>query len=116
MPILSPVKEPGPRPTASRSTSPQPPAAAAARSTSPSRAVACRGLPWAESPSRDSCRASPSRQAQAAVSAVAVSKPTTTSGGRSQPLTLKTKVPTLLPLTNQVTRCLPGIVEVIVFT
>jgi len=37
-------------------------------------------------------------------------------GDGSQPLTLKMKVPTFWPLTNQVTRCLPGIVEVILFT
>lgn len=82
IPIRSPVKEPGPRPTASRLTSAQPRAAAAARSTSLSRAVACRGLPLGESPSCDSYRASPSRQAQAAVSTVAVSKPTTTSAAQ----------------------------------
>jgi hypothetical protein len=86
IPIRSPVNEPGPRPTAIRSTASQPPAADAARSTSLSSEVACRGLPVGESPSRDSCRASPSRQAQAAVSTVAVSKPTTTSS--AQPLSV----------------------------
>jgi hypothetical protein len=73
------VKEPGPRPTAIASTSAQPPAAAAAASTSLSNEVACRGLPSGESPSSDSNRGSPSHQAQAAVSAVAVSKPTSAS-------------------------------------
>src|SRR5690348_6961233 len=77
IPTRMPVKVPGPRPTAIRSTASQPPAAAAARSTSCSSPVACRGRPRAESPSCDSCRTSPSRQAQATVSTVAVSKPTT---------------------------------------
>ena len=86
IPIRRPVNEPGPSPTATRSASCQPPAAVAARSTSLSSEVACRGLPVAERPSCDSCRASPSRQAQAAVSTVAVSKPTTTSS--AQPLSI----------------------------
>ena len=43
MPTRRPVKEPGPIPTAIRSTASQPPAAAAARSTSASSAVVCRG-------------------------------------------------------------------------
>src|SRR5690349_3480006 len=81
IPTRRPVKLPGPRPTASRSTACQPPAAAAAPSTSASRPVACRGLPCGERPSCDSWRTSPSRQAQATVSTVAVSKPTTISGG-----------------------------------
>ena len=80
MPIRSPVKEPGPRPTASRSTRSQPPAAAAQRSTSLEQGGRVPGPPARRGPSSDSCRTSPSRQAQAAVSAVAVSKPTTTSG------------------------------------
>jgi hypothetical protein len=79
-----PVKEPGPRPTATRSTPLQPPTLAAAASTSVSSEVAWRGRPVAASPSWDSCRTSPSRQQQAAVSTVAVSKPTTTSA--AQPL------------------------------
>jgi len=82
IPILSPVKEPGPSPTPIRSTACQPPTAAAARSTCSSSPVACSGLPPLESPSRASCATSPSRQAQTAVSAVAVSKPTTTRGRR----------------------------------
>src|SRR5690349_14387392 len=80
IPTRMPVKVPGPSPTASRSTRSQPPAAAAACSTSSSSPVACRGLPCGESPSCDSCRTSPSRQAQATVSTVAVSKPTTIRG------------------------------------
>src|SRR4051812_9737698 len=80
IPTLIPVKVPGPRPTASRSTRSQPPAAATACSTSPRSRVACRGLPSGDSPSCDSCRTSPSRQAQATVSTVAVSKPTTVRG------------------------------------
>jgi hypothetical protein len=120
IPIRSPVNEPGPSPAAIRSTPCQPPTAAAARSTSASSEVAWRGRPVAERPSWDSCRTSPPRQAQAAVSTVAVSKPTTTrrlsSSGARQRLTRKMKVPTFFPLTNQVTRCLPGIVEVILFT
>jgi hypothetical protein len=48
---------------------------------------------------------SPSAQAQAAVSGVAVSKPTTTRRFASLAayFTRKTEVPTFLPLTNQVT-------------
>src|SRR4051794_23387483 len=80
IPTRIPVKVPGPSPTASRSTALQPPAAAADASTSTSRPVACRGLPRGESPSCDSCRTSPSRQAQATVSTVAVSNPTTIRG------------------------------------
>ena len=34
----------------------------------------------------------------------------------AQPVTVKAKEPTFLPLTNQLTTCLPGIVEVILFT
>jgi hypothetical protein len=60
---------------------------------------------------------SPSRQAQAAVSGVAVSKPTTTRALASVPyFTRKTEVPTFLPLTNQVTSWRPLVVEVILFT
>src|SRR5215218_10040969 len=80
IPTLIPVKVPGPSPTASRLTRSQPPAAATACSTSPRSRVACRGLPSGDSPSCDSCRTSPSRQAQATVSTVAVSKPTTVRG------------------------------------
>ena len=80
MPIRSPVKEPGPRPTAIRSTSSQPPAAAAAALDLLEQPGRVPGPPARRGPSSDSCRTSPSRQAQAAVSAVAVSKPTTTSG------------------------------------
>ena len=117
IPIRRPVKEPGPSPTAIRSTASQPPAAAAAASTSVRSAVACRGLPASESPSWETCSSSPSRQAQAAVSALAVSKPTTTSGTRPrQPLTRKLVLPTFLPLTNQLTVCLPGTVEVMRLT
>jgi hypothetical protein len=76
--------------------------------------VACRGLPCGESPSCDSCRISPSRQAQATVSTVAVSKPTTIRG--RYPDTRNAQDPTFLPLTNQLTTCRPGIVEVILFT
>ena len=61
---------------------------------------------------------SPSRQAQTAVSGVAVSKPTTTRRLASlwPYFTRKTEVPTFLPLTNQVTECRPMVVEVILFT
>src|SRR4051812_28681073 len=76
-PIRMPTKDPGPRPTTRRPTCSQPPLAAAARSTSASRAVECRGLPSGAKPSVASCRTSPPRRAQTAVSAVAVSKPTT---------------------------------------
>ena len=114
IPTRSPVKVPGPSPTAIRSTASQPPAATAARSTSASSPVACRGLPCGESPSCDSCRTSPSRQAQATVSTVAVSNPTTIRV--RYPVTVKAQEPTFLPLTYQLTTCLPGIVEVILFT
>ena len=58
-----------PRPNRRR---PRPPAR-----SRPSRAVEWRGLSCAVSPSSSSCRTSPPRIAQTAVSAVAVSKPTT---------------------------------------
>jgi hypothetical protein len=114
IPTRRPVKEPGPIPTARRSTAPQPPAASAARSTSASSAVVCCGPPFSERPSSASYRASPSRAAATAVSAVAVSKPTAISV--RYPGTVKAKEPTRSPSTNHVTLCLPGIVEVILFT
>jgi hypothetical protein len=63
-------------------------------------------------------RTSPSRQAQAAVSGVAVSKPTTTRmfASFAPYFTRKTEVPTFLPLTNQETWWRPLVVEVILFT
>src|SRR6187551_216534 len=76
MPTRRPVKEPGPTPTAIRPTASQPPTAAAARSSSPSSAVVCNGPRRSEGPRSASKTTSPSRSAQAAVSAVAVSKPT----------------------------------------
>src|SRR5260221_833463 len=76
MPTRRPVKEPGPIPTAIRSTDSQPPDASAARSTSASNAVVCCGPPFSERPSCASYRTSPSLTAAAEVSAVAVSKPT----------------------------------------
>ena len=54
IPTRRPVNEPGPTPTAIRSTAVQPPAASAARSTSSSSRVVCPGLPSAERPSSDS--------------------------------------------------------------
>jgi hypothetical protein len=114
MPTRSPVKEPGPTPTAIRSTASQPPAASAARSTSAGSAVVCRGPPFSEGPSSASCRTSSSRVAATAVSAVAVSKPTVISV--RYPGTVNEKMPTRLPLTNQETLCSPGMLEVILLT
>ncbi|HVW46887.1 MAG TPA: hypothetical protein VHA76_07535 [Solirubrobacterales bacterium] len=51
MPTRRPVNEPGPSPTAIRSTASQPPAASAQRSISARRPVAWRGRPRSESPS-----------------------------------------------------------------
>src|SRR6185312_11994795 len=115
IPTRRPVNEPGPSPTATRSTAGQPPAASAQRSISASSPVAWRGRPRSFSPSWASARTSPSRQAQAAVSGVAVSKPTTTSEIASY-FTRKTEVPTFWPLTNQVTWWRPTLVEVILLT
>jgi hypothetical protein len=71
------------------------------------------GPPFSDVPTRDSCSASPSRQAQTAVSSVEVSKPIS---ARSQPSTTNLKSPTRLPSTNQVTLCSPGMFEVILLT
>src|SRR6476646_1814385 len=72
-----PTNEPAPSPTAIRLTPSHPPAASTARSISASRAVECRGPPSGAGPSSSSWTTSPARVAQMAVSAVAVSKPTT---------------------------------------
>lgn len=76
--------------------------------------MACRGRPLGDSPSCDSCRISPSRQAQATVSTVAVSNPTTSRG--RYPVTRKAQDPTFWPFTYQLTTCRPTIVEVILLT
>ena len=118
IPTRRPVKEPGPMPTAIRSTASQPPAASAARSTSASSAVVCCGPPFSERPSSASYRTSPSRsRGDSGVGGRGV-EPTPTAYQRlpTDPGTVKTKEPTRLPSTNQVTWCLPGMLEVILLT
>ena len=118
MPIRMPTNEPGPSPTAMPPTASQPPAAAAA------------ALDLGQQRRRVT-RAAVRRQAeQLLVHDLAAARRTDGGvGGRrveaddrhcrsrpGQAVTVKMKTPTRLPSTNQVTRCLPGMFEVILFT
>src|SRR5918995_2884207 len=77
IPTRSPVNDPGPIPTAIRSTRSHPPASATACSTSPSSSVAWRAREPAGGDSSRSATDSVPRVTATATSAVAVSKPTT---------------------------------------
>ena len=118
IPTRRPVNEPGPSPTATRSTAAQPPAASAQRSTSASSPVAWRGRPALV-------------QAQLGLGEDLAVAPGAGGGvggrgveadddqeARPRPayFTRKTEVPTFLPLTNQVTWWRPTLVEVILLT
>ena len=105
------------RPRAGRPRS-QPPAASAARSTSASSAVECRGLPSAREPEQRLVEhLAAARRADGGVGGRRVEADDRHRAARSaQPVTVKTKEPTRLPSTNQLTRCLPGMLEVILLT
>ena len=116
-PMRIPTNEPGPRPTAIRPTAPSRRPPSAARSTSASSAVECRGLPSAAEPEQLLVQdLAAARRADGGVRGRRVETDDRLAWAPAQPVTLKTKLPTRLPSTNQLTRCLPGMFEVILLT